>query len=293
MKRDNAFRSMITAPEGHTLLEFDFAGQEFRWMAVLSGDPTMLGLCQPGEDAHAYMGARIANRSYDRTREVLADPTHPQYQETKNQRQLGKVANLSLQYRTGPGSLVRVARANYGVVLTGAQAKAIHGTYRMTYLKVKDYWARQIRIARTEGWVETIAGRRVCVGLGSTWERESFVETVSGGDEIIHEAVDNKWGCESTAINFPIQGSGADQKYLALLVARNYLPTVEGKFYFEMHDGLFFVVPDRYAERAAAEMQPLLSNLPYRKAWDVYLPIQFPVDAKAGKSWGTLKEIKS
>ena len=106
------------------------------------------------------------------------------------------------------------------------------------------------------------------------------------------EASDNTWGCESTAINFPIQGSGADQKYLALLMLKDYLPRVNGRFYFELHDGLFVIVPDAYAERAVAEIKPLLSTLPYKKAWGVDLPIQFPVDAKMGKTWGQLKEVK-
>jgi len=56
-KRDPMYRDVLTSPPGHTLVEFDAAGQEFRWMAIASGDPTMLSLCQPGEDAHSFMGA--------------------------------------------------------------------------------------------------------------------------------------------------------------------------------------------------------------------------------------------
>ena len=285
-KRDKAFRDIITVPPGYTLLEFDFAGQEFRWMAVKSGDRTMLQLCQPGEDAHGYMGAKIAGWGYNHIRSVLADEDDAQYPEAKNNRQLGKVANLSLQYRTSPNALIRVARTGYQLILSEAQAKAIHGTYRMTYPGVQEYWNRQIKNAKLDGWVETVAGRRVHLGTGETWK---FWKEADPDEK---ELIDNTWGCESTAINFPIQGSGADQKYLALLIAKNYLPTVEGRFYFELHDGLFFIVPDRYAAKAVAEMKPLLSNLPYKKAWGVDLPIQFPGDAKMGKTWGQLKEIK-
>lgn len=146
----------------------------------------------------------------------------------------------------------------------------------------------QIRKASLNGWVETIAGRRVWVGKGDTWSRLR-VAAVNG--QVEEEHVDNSWQAESTAINFPIQGSGADQKYLALQVLRDYLPMVDGRFYFELHDGLFVVVPDRYADRAAQEIKQLLSNLPYKEAWGVDLPIQFPVDAKMGKTWGQLKEV--
>lgn len=273
-KRSKDFRRLIKPPPGYTLLEFDFAGQEFRWMAVLSGDRTMIELCQPGEDAHAYMGAKVGHWGYDEIRRELSNEQANRYAEAKDLRQLGKVANLSLQYRTSANTLVRVARTGYQMDLSGAEAAAVHATYRVTYPKVQRYWKEQIRKAREDGFVQTVAGRKVHLGLGSTWEPA------------------NQWGLESTAINFPIQGSGADQKYLALAVIKNYLPTVEGHFYFELHDGLFFIVPDRFAEKAIAEIKPLLSALPYKRAWGVDLPVEFPVDAKMGPSWGDLKEIK-
>ena len=47
------------------LVEFDAAGQEFRWMAVEANDPTMIKLCQPGEDAHSFMGAKIDGQPYE------------------------------------------------------------------------------------------------------------------------------------------------------------------------------------------------------------------------------------
>jgi hypothetical protein len=43
---------------------------------------------------------------------------------------------------------------------------------------------------------------------------------------------------------------------------------------------------------ALPKIKHLLSNLPYKKAWGVDLPVSFPVDAKWGKNWGDLKEVK-
>lgn len=100
-----------------------------------------------------------------------------------------------------------------------------------------------------------------------------------------------KWPLESTAINYPIQGTGGDQKYLALAVARNSLPTWGAHFYFELHDGLFFICPNAKAQAFAEDFKHRLSNLPYKAAWDVTLPVQFPVDAKLGPTWGDLKEF--
>jgi len=269
-KRDAAFRRLIEAPEGYTLMEFDFAGQEFRWMAVLSSDPTMIDKCQPGEDAHAYMGGRIGKKTYE---QMLAggaagDP------KIKAIRQLGKVANLGLGYRTSAKTLKRVARVQHKLSITEIEAKVIHATYRTTYPKVGTYWSDQIKDAKLDGHVDTVAGRRINLGEGNTWSK-----TFS-------------WSAESTAINFPIQGTGADQKYLALAVLKDYLQKVNGKFYFELHDGIFVIIPDEHAVEALPKIKHLLSNLPYKKAWGVDLPVSFPVDAKWGKNWGDLKEVK-
>ncbi|MGH9892141.1 MAG: DNA polymerase, partial [bacterium] len=96
MKRDPLFRKVIAPPSGYTLVEFDFAGQEYRWMAVMSGDETMLAMCQPGEDAHAFMAAQIGAMDYKDLRVKIAAGD----KQAKDLRQLGKVGNLSCQYRT-------------------------------------------------------------------------------------------------------------------------------------------------------------------------------------------------
>jgi DNA polymerase-1 len=275
---DPEYRALIEVDDDSELIEADFAGQEFRWMAVESGDAVMLGLCMPGQDAHSYMASQIKPElSYDWIKENREeDPA------AKKIRKLGKVGNLSCQYRTGPPTLRRVAAVQHGVYLTDVESVTIVGAYRKSYRGVPRYWSKQIQIAKTQGYVETLAGRRVNLGDFHKWK---------GFDD---EGVpfDWTWAHESTSINFPIQGVGADQKYLALLVARDYLPKVGGRFLMELHDGMFFRVPKPYAERAARDLKQLLSNLPYKRAWGRTLPIEFPVDVKRGPHWGALKEIK-
>lgn len=268
-KNGKAYREQLEAPEGYSLLEHDFAGQEFKWMAVESGDETMLGLCEPGEDPHSYMAGRIDRRDYRGLMRAVADGDP----DAKQIRKLGKVGNLSLQYRTGHKRLRIVARTQYDVNISEAESRAIHATYRTTYPGVPRYWQRQVTFGKDHGYAETLAGRCVQLGDPDGWDPQ------------------RTWSYDSTAINFPIQGVGADQKYLALAVLKNYLPSVDGHFYYELHDGIFTIVPDRYAERAAVEIRELLSNLPYKQAWGRDFPILFPVDAKIGKSWGDLKEI--
>lgn len=265
-KRDAAFRALIRPPEGYTLVEFDFAGQEFRWMAVCSGDETMLELCSPGEDAHGYMGAMIRGLSY----RLLVERVKAGDKDAKNSRQLGKVANLSLQYRTLAKRLQSVAGVQYGIELQDDEARAIHATYQRTYPRVPQYWRDQIRKVKTQDYIANLLGRRVA--LIQPFARGSGMD----------------WSYDSTAINYPIQSMGAEQKFLALAVSRNILPEYNGRLYFELHDALMFVIPDAKARAAYSKFKHALSNLPYKKAWGLDLPIKFPVDGKMGASWGAL-----
>lgn len=266
-KNHKMYRSVIIAPPGYTLMEFDAAGQEFRWMAIASEDEVMLGLCIPGEDPHSYMGSRVTDKEY---RKLIQD-NKLGIDEAIASRKLGKVANLSLQYRTSAPKLRSVARVQYGIPMELPQAGLIHGTYQRTYQRVPIYWKQQIALTRQCGYVETLAGRRVQV-----------VGNWSGT---------KGWSMGSTAINYRIQGTGADQKYLALKVLTPYLRKVGAYFAWDLHDGIYFFVPDDKVERMAIDGKYLLDNLPYQKAWGFTPPIPMPWDCKVGKSWGSLKEF--
>jgi DNA polymerase I-like protein with 3'-5' exonuclease and polymerase domains len=267
-KRGGEYRGILCAPPGYTMVEFDAAGQEFRWMAVLSGDPNMLQLCQPGEDSHAFMGARIVGKDY-RFLQVAAKEKGSQEEQD---RYLGKFANLSCQYRTGVKTLRARARTDYEIPLELPQAGLIHRTYRNTYTEVPRYWDRAIETAKRQGFAETLAGRRVA--LIGDW----------GGNL--------GWKLESTALNYPVQGTGGDQKYLALKVLKGFMVPLGCYFAWDLHDGLYWWVPDAIVDRVIAEGKKLLDNLPYREAWGFTPPIPMPFDAKFGKVWGALKEVK-
>jgi DNA polymerase I-like protein with 3'-5' exonuclease and polymerase domains len=267
MKRDPVFRGVVVAPEGYNLVEFDAAGQEFRWMAILSGDPTMLKLCLPGEDPHAYMGAQIDGHTYE---EVRYGAKHGD-KKLKAVRQMGKVANLSLQYRTSAKKLQVVAKVQHGIEMPLPLAERIKEVYLASYRFVPQYWARQIATIKSRHWVETLAGRRVYISN--------------------EQVMQYTWSVESTSINFPVQGTGADQKYLALLAATPVLNQYGAQFLFDLHDGLYFIVPKEHTDRFIEDMHSTLCNLPYEKAWGFVPPIPLPFDCKVGTTWGNLTEV--
>ena len=265
-KRSPEFRRLIHPPRGYTLVEVDASGQEYRWMAIASGDPVMLSLCEAGEDPHSFMGAEVAMADY---RTIQHDAKHGVVA-AKDIRQLGKVSNLSLQYRTSAKKHCMVARVIYNMNMTLPESQRTRATYLRVYAGVPQYWDQQIRLTRHRGWVETLAGRRVQV-VGN-WDGEFG------------------WSMGSTAINYRIQGTGADQKYLALAVLRPYLQRIGARFAWDLHDGLYFYVPDAQVDAACHTMPQLLLHLPYHAAWGFHPPIAMPWDCKAGPSWGDLQE---
>lgn len=272
-KRDKRFRAPVVAPLGYDLVEFDAIGQEFRWMAVASGDETMLRLCLPGEDAHSYLGSRIDGCDY-RTLidEVAAEENYaPDQPRPRTQIRLcGKVGNLSLQYRTSAARLLVTARVDYGLPMVMAQSEKIHKTYRRTYVDVPEYWTRQIRRTMERGYVETFAGRRVQVQ--GDWTGPS------------------SWELGSTAINYRIQGTGADQKYLAMAALAPVWTKHNAYFAWDLHDGIYSFVPKDKTKGFIAEAKHLLDNLPYYRVWGIVLPVPMHWDAKLGPSWGMLKK---
>lgn len=268
-KRGREFRGIIEAPPGYTIVEFDAAGQEFRWMAIQSGDHNMLQLCQPGEDAHGYMASRIVGRDY---RELVA-AVKAEEKEAEQARYLGKVANLSLQYRTYPKTFRKVSRVQYDIPMELPEAQRIHRTYQTTYPLVPKYWERQIQISKQQGYAETLAGRRVA--LTGNWSGSL------------------SWKMESTALNYPIQGTGGDQKYLAIRALKNFIIPLGGYFAWDLHDGLYWFIPDAMVDTIIVQGKHILDNLPYQEAWGHTPPIPMPWDAKRGKVWGALKEHKS
>jgi DNA polymerase I-like protein with 3'-5' exonuclease and polymerase domains len=268
MKRGKEFRSIIKAPEGFVIGEFDAAGQEFRLMACASEDETMLALCQPGEDPHGFMGSKIGGVDYRELIEKVAQGD----KKFKDFRQLGKVANLALQFRTSAPKLKSVARVQYQLPMELPEAKMIRQTYLETYRGVPKYWQKQIALGKQLGYVETFAGRRV--QLGHRWTSE------------------NSWSLESTTINFRIQGSGADQKYLALAALKPFLQANGCYFYFELHDGLYVLIPEGKQLKLAEKIQSILNGLNYQKAWGWTPLCPLTWDCKLGKDWGSLKETK-
>jgi len=287
-------RDIMVAPPGMTILEADFKGQEYRWMAEYSRDTQMIRCCEPDIDAHTVMGAAIQAMGYDALVRLLESDDRAIREHAESMRKMGKVGNLACQYRIGVPTLRDRAEADYGVVLTEAEAAKLRESYKQMYRAVPRYWKRSIQTLINDGWVTTFGGRRIhppkgmLPALANHNSLRRGMKNVAGGNA---EADLQRWQFEQTGINGPIQGSGADQKYLALAIARDYILSIGGRLWLDLHDGLYFLVPDAVAKQAAHDIHDMLSNLPYEQVWGRKPVVDFPVEVKLGKKWGQLEKV--
>lgn len=270
--RLKAIRKLVKPPKGKALIELDASGQEGRFMAELSQDSAMLQVFNsvpPHDDIHSYMGSRLCGMSFEAFLKAKADSVAAVVSE-RGYRYQGKFTNLSCQYRIGAPSLRIKSRVDYGMDVDIHTAKKWKDAYVRAYPGVKQYWRHAINIAKGQGYAESLAGRR-------------FKLTDWGSDKT--------WGTEQSAINFPIQGSGGDQKELALATISEAIPDLE--FAFDLHDGLFFYadINDQLPE-LIKEAKHLLDGLNYQEHWGKDLSVPMTWDASVGINWGQMKELK-
>jgi DNA polymerase I-like protein with 3'-5' exonuclease and polymerase domains len=265
MKRGN-LRKMFIAPKGYKLVELDFAAQEMRLIACIAPEPTMVDLFNSDSDLHAYTAAGIYNYEFNDFQKLKGTDDY------KEMRQLGKVTNLSLQYRLSAKNLYRVWHDKYELIDKKLEdAERARNVYLEIYKGILNYWQDIVNFARSNGYVTNMAGRKHNL---TSW---------NGEDE---------WKSQQTAINFPIQSTGAEQKILALFELRKLMRREGVQLAWDLHDGMYFFVPDGVMQDdVILEMVDIASNLNYEKAWGWHPQVKFPVEAKIGDNWADLKIV--
>ncbi len=118
---------------------------ELRIAAEISGDRTLMGVYQRGEDAHKQT-ASIVN-------EV------PLSEVTKGMRQLAKPINFGLIYGLGAEKLVQYAQASYGVSMKLAEAVKFIDRYFAGYAGIKAWHRRALQEGKRTNQTRTMSGR--------------------------------------------------------------------------------------------------------------------------------------
>jgi DNA polymerase-1 len=235
-------RQAFVAPPGYRLLAADYSQIELRIMAHLSGDDGLLAAFAAEQDIHRATAAEVFNAPLD---EVTAD-----------QRRSAKAINFGLIYGMSAFGLARQLGIERG------EAQAYVDRYFERYPGVKRYMDETRALARRQGYVTTVLGRRLYL------------------PEINARNVQRRQYAERSAINAPMQGTAADIIKRAMIEVAAWLDEhrPSARLIMQVHDELVVEVPAAEAEEIGSAVSRIMEG-----AASLRVPLR--VDRGLGANW--------
>ncbi len=242
-ERGRAIRAAFVArDENHVLVAADYSQIELRLIAELSGDESMLKAFREGQDIHTATAAKV----YRVNTEAV----------TPEMRRNAKMVNFGIIYGISAFGLAERLNIKRG------EAKQIIDAYFDEYPAVKKYMDEQINLAREQGYVKTLMGRR------------RYLRDINSRNNVV------RGFAERNAINAPIQGSSADMIKIAMIRIHDKLKknSMKTKMTLQVHDELIFDVPrDELQEVKNIVTEEMKNAMP--------LSIPVVVDINEGQNW--------
>ncbi len=218
-------REAFVAPPGRVIASADYSQIELRIMAHLSGDASLLSAFREGLDVHRATAAEVFSVPVD--------------QVSSEQRRYAKVINFGLIYGMSAFGLAR----NLGIDNTAA--KNYITRYFERYPGVKQYMDDTKVLAKKQGYVETVLGRRL---------QMPSIQNAKGA--LLS-------GLERQAINAPMQGTAADLIKLSMVAVQKALDAEKRStlMIMQVHDELVFEVPEAEVEWVRTEIPRLMAGV--------------------------------
>jgi DNA polymerase-1 len=241
-------KAFVPGP-GKLFLAADYSQVELRVMAHLSGDPGLLEAFRNGEDIHT----RTACELFGYKPEQVGNA----------ERSLAKTINFGVLY--GMTSF-RLAR---DMGISRKRAQEFIDTYFERFAGVRRYMDETLKIAREQGQVTTLLGRRR--PIPELHARDGSVRAHG----------------ERMAVNTPVQGSAADIVKLAMIACARDLAPLAGQadLLLQVHDELIFEVDAPLAPQLSGQMVKLMEG-----AYTLATPLK--VDAGTGPNWADIEKIR-
>ncbi len=235
-------REAFVAPADHAIVSADYSQVELRIMAHISGDENLLRAFAAGEDVHRATAAEVFGRA-------LQDVT-------AEERRYAKTINFGLIYGMSAFGLAQQ------LGIERATAQAYIASYFMRYPAVDRYMKETRALAKEQGYVETVFGRRLWL------------------PEIASSNPARRGGAERAAINAPMQGTAADLIKLAMIAVQAWLDRerLATKLIMQVHDELVVEAPAAELDRVKAELPKLMSGV-------AQLKVPLVVDIGSGPNW--------
>ncbi len=222
-------REAFVAPVGSLIASADYSQIELRIMAHLSGDAALLLAFHDGMDVHRATAAEIF--SID-TAQVSSE-----------QRRYAKVINFGLIYGMSAYGLAKA------LSIDNTAAKNYIARYFERYPGVKNYMDHTRDLAKRQGYVETVFGRRLYL------------------PEINSPNGPRRAGAERAAINAPMQGTAADLIKLSMVKVQQVIDEKQlaTKIIMQVHDELVFEVPEAEVDWVRHEVPRLMAGVAHLK----------------------------
>lgn len=256
--RNNFIRGIIGARKGYRLIEADFSQVELRIAAMVADEPTMQTIYQNGGDIHMEMAVAITGK--------------PAEQVTKEERSRAKPVNFGFLYGMGAANYVPYARAQYGQIVTQAQAEHYRWTFFNRFPKLRDWHGYQRRQVHVLGYVDSPIGRRRRLPAVNSPDKEKRAEA------------------ERQAINSPVQGFASDMTLLAMIECERdlLLKELDCQMIGQVHDSIMFEVPEDNAGPAAIRVRTILDETAPRiqRKFGYVCPVPVTGDVAVHTHWG-------
>jgi DNA polymerase-1 len=198
-----------------TLLTADYSQIEMRIMAHFSQDEGLIEAFKSGEDLHKFVGSQVFGVA-------PADVT-------PDMRSQVKAMSYGLAYGLSAFGLARQ------LGIENSAAKKLMGDYFQRFGRVRDYLRSVVEEARTNGFTETLFGRR-----------RPFPDLASPNRVLRDNA-------ERAALNAPIQGTAADIMKIAMVGIEQDLSSLglSSRLLLQVHDELVLEILE--SERVQVE----------------------------------------
>ncbi len=235
-------REAFIAPPGCVIVSADYSQIELRIMAHISQDESLLKAFAAGEDIHRATAAEIFG----------ATPAEV----SSEQRRYAKVINFGLIYGMSAFGLARQ------LGLERSAAAQYMERYFARYPGVDTYMKDTREMARNQGYVETVFGRRLWL------------------PEIRSTNQARRQGAERAAINAPMQGTAADLIKLAMIAVNQWLVNgkLATKLIMQVHDELVLEVPENELDTVKQRLPQLMNGV-------ATLSVPLAVELGVGLNW--------
>lgn len=229
--------------ENYLILSADYSQIELRLLAHISEDKNLIAAFNEGMDIHTLTASKVFDVPIEKV--------------TKEMRYRSKAVNFGIIY----------GQSKYGLAkalgITNQSAQNFIDRYFKTYPGVKKYMKEAVAKVEKDGYLETMFGRK-------RYFSKELESTIAAVREFARRA----------AINFPIQGAGADLIKMAMIDCHNKFEemNLKSKMIIQVHDEIVVEVHKDELDI----VQKIV-----REAMELGQPFRVPlvIDIAVGETW--------